>query len=55
MGIQQALVTVTGNLGAVPNPFTTSANVPACSFRMGVTRVSSTRAPGSGVTAAPHG
>lgn len=37
MGIQQALVTVTGNLGAVPNPFTTSANVPACSFRMGVT------------------
>ena len=37
MGIQQALVTVTGNLGADPVPFTTSAGVPACSFRLAVT------------------
>ncbi|PLS28698.1 single-stranded DNA-binding protein, partial [Bifidobacterium parmae] len=37
MGIQQALVTVTGNLGADPVPFTTGAGVPACSFRLGVT------------------
>ncbi|NEG56211.1 single-stranded DNA-binding protein [Bifidobacterium platyrrhinorum] len=37
MGIQQALVTVTGNLGASPVSFVTGKDVPACSFRVGVT------------------
>jgi len=37
MGIQQALVTITGNLGGPPAPFTTNAGVPACSFRVGIT------------------
>lgn len=37
MGIQQGLVTVTGNLGAHPTSFSGKDGTPACSFRVGVT------------------
>ncbi|MBW3080458.1 single-stranded DNA-binding protein [Bifidobacterium saguinibicoloris] len=37
MGIQQGLVTVTGNLGANPTSFSGKDGTPACSFRVGVT------------------